>query len=167
MTSAPLDPDTVRPAWRSYGPAWCLRLVVTYALAALAGYLAMRAHMPLPWMLGPLFACGAATACGVRLQAGPHMREIGQVIVGLAVGMRFTPHVLAAALDLLPAMLVATLYIIAVTFIGALIMRPLARRWTRPRPSSPPPPAAWPTWRWSRHRAAATPMRCPSSMRCA
>jgi membrane AbrB-like protein len=127
MTSTQLDPETARPTWRSYGLAWWLRLVVTYALAALAGYLAMRAHMPLPWMLGPLFACGAATACGLRLQAGPHMREIGQVIVGLAVGMRFTPHVLAAALGLLPAMLVATLYIIAVTFIGALIMRPLAR----------------------------------------
>ncbi|MDF2997071.1 MAG: AbrB family transcriptional regulator [Xanthobacteraceae bacterium] len=127
MTTTQIDPDQARPAWRSYGPAWWLRLVATYALAALAGYLAMRAHLPLPWMLGPLFACGAATVCGARLQAGPHMREIGQVLVGLAVGMRFTPHVLAAALNLLPAMLVATLYIIAVTFIGALILRPLAR----------------------------------------
>jgi len=102
-------------------------MAATYSLAAVAGYAASLIHVPLPWMLGPLFACGAATAFGFTLQAAPHMREIGQVAVGLAIGMRFTPHVLVATLELLPAMAVATLYIIAVTFVGALIMRPLAR----------------------------------------
>lgn len=106
---------------------WWLRVVATYALATAAGYIASRLHVPLPWMLGPLFVCGALTVFGVPLQAGPHLREIGQVIVGLAIGMRFTPHLLLVSLELLPAMLAATLYIIAATFLGALLMRPLAR----------------------------------------
>lgn len=104
-----------------------LRLVATYALAAAAGYVASRIHMPLPWMLGPLFVCGLLNVSGVPLQAGPHLREIGQVIVGLAIGMRFTPHLLLASLALLPAMLASTLYIIVATFLGALLMRTLAR----------------------------------------
>ncbi|WP_246668987.1 AbrB family transcriptional regulator [Ancylobacter sp. TS-1] len=106
---------------------WWLRLVATYSIATAAGYGAMRLHVPLPWMLGPLFVCGALTVSGVPLQAGPHLREIGQVVVGLAIGMRFTPHLLLASLELLPAMLASTFYIIAATFVGALIMRPLAR----------------------------------------
>lgn len=132
MTSVPDHRDeareTERPARRlMLDPAWWGRVLATYAIAATAGYLAHRAHMPLPWMLGPLFACGAASALGLPVQGAPHAREIGQVVVGLAIGMRFTQHVLAAAIGLLPAMIGSTLYIIVVTFIGALIMRPLAR----------------------------------------
>jgi len=107
--------------------AWWLSMAATYALATAAGYGAWLLHFPLPWMLGPLFVCGALTVFGVPLQAAPHMREIGQVVVGLAIGARFTPHLLLASLELLPAMLASTLYIIAATFVGALIMRPLAR----------------------------------------
>lgn len=39
-------------------------------------------------MLGPLFVCGLLNVSGVPLRAGPHLREIGQVIVGLAIGMK-------------------------------------------------------------------------------
>jgi len=106
---------------------WWLRITATYTLATAAGYVASLIHVPLPWMLGPLFVCGMLVVLGVPLQAGPHLREIGQVVVGLAIGMRFTPHLLLISLELLPAMLVSTLYIIAATFLGALIMRPLAR----------------------------------------
>ena len=127
MTSVPDGSKDTSTADEASRLDWWVRMLVTYGIAAAAGYLASLIHVPLPWMLGPLFACGAATACGVRLQAAPHMREIGQVAVGLAIGMRFTPHVLVAALELLPAMAVSTFYIIAVTFVGALIMRPLAR----------------------------------------
>lgn len=126
MADVPKEAGAGRVAsWRSAG--WWLRFVATYALAAAAGYVAFLLHVPLPWMLGPLFVCGTLTLLGVPLQAGPHLREIGQVIVGLAIGMRFTPHLLLVSLELLPAMLGATLYIIAATFLGALLMRPLAR----------------------------------------
>ncbi|ADH88905.1 membrane protein AbrB duplication [Ancylobacter novellus DSM 506] len=106
---------------------WWLRVGLTYASAVAAGYVASRLHVPLPWMLGPLFVCGTLMVLGVPLQAAPHMREIGQVIVGLAIGMRFTPALLLVSLELLPAMLAATCYIITATFVGALIMRPIAR----------------------------------------
>lgn len=112
---------------RSLPLRWWSRLIATYAVAAAAGYVAAWLHVPLPWMLGPLFVCGMLNVAGAPLQAGPHLREIGQVIVGLAIGMRFTPHLLLVSFELLPAMLAATLYIIVATFLGALLMRPLAR----------------------------------------
>ncbi len=126
MADIPKKSGVVRGrSYQSIG--WWLRIAATYALATAAGYVASLLHVPLPWMLGPLFVCGVLTVLGVPLQAGPHLREIGQVVVGLAIGMRFTPHLLLVSLELLPAMLAATLYIIAATFLGALLMRPLAR----------------------------------------
>jgi membrane AbrB-like protein len=77
--------------------------------------------MPLPWMLGPLFVCAGLSLAGVRLSFVPMGRELGQVAVGLAVGMRFTPAVLATTLTLLPHMVAATLYVILFTTVAALL----------------------------------------------
>jgi len=114
----------VRPWWRD--PAWWPRCALTYALALAGGFVASRFSVPLPWMLGPFFVCGAAAVLGLRLAFVPMGREFGQLAVGLAVGLRFTPATLAATLGLLPAMLAATLYVIFFTFVAALIFRPLA-----------------------------------------
>lgn len=113
-----------QPWWRQ--PGWWLRAALTYALALVGGAIASRLSVPLPWMLGPFFLCGACAAFGARLAFLPMGRELGQLAVGLAVGMRFTPATLAATLGLLPAMLAATAYVVVFTFIAALIFRPLA-----------------------------------------
>ena len=36
------------------------RVALTYAIAGVAGYLAMRLSVPLPWMMGALLACQSA-----------------------------------------------------------------------------------------------------------
>jgi membrane AbrB-like protein len=116
--AAPLS--RVSPRWRA------LRIALTLAAAAVGGYLAWRIGMPLPWMLGPFFVCGAGAALGFNVDYLPMGRELGQVAVGLAVGMRFTPPVLAATLALMPHMAVATLYVIAFTMVAALLFAWLA-----------------------------------------
>lgn len=110
--------------WRQ--PSWWLRAALTYTLALAGGYGASRLAVPLPWMLGPFFLCGACAALGMKLAFLPMGREFGQLAVGVAVGLRFTPATLAATVSLLPAMLAATLYVIVFTFVAALIFRPLA-----------------------------------------
>lgn len=98
-----------------------LRIVLTFVLSAAAGAVASRLGLPLPWMLGPLFICAAVSLLGFRLEFVPMGREVGQVAVGLAVGMRFTPSVLAATVTLLPHMAAATLYVIAFTTVAAFL----------------------------------------------
>lgn len=107
-------------------PAWWTRAAVTYALAVAGGGLAKYLHIPLPWMLGPFFACGLVSAFGARLAAVPLSRELGQLAVGLAVGLRFTSATLIAMLALLPAMLAATVYVMAYTFLAAFLFYRLA-----------------------------------------
>ena len=125
MTAGSADRQaSVQAWWRQ--PSWWLRAGLTYALALAGGTIASQLSVPLPWMLGPFFLCGACAAFGLKLAFLPMGRELGQLAVGLAVGLRFTPATLAATASLLPAMLVATVYVIAFTFIAALIFRPLA-----------------------------------------
>jgi membrane AbrB-like protein len=101
-------------------------LAVTYAIAAAAGYTATLIRMPLPWMLGPFFVCGALTLLGFKLGVLPGGREVGQVTVGFSVGMKFTADVLLATAVLLPAMILATLYVVACTTLVAVLLRRLA-----------------------------------------
>jgi membrane AbrB-like protein len=103
------------------------RIVLTLVAAAAAGAIANLVRLPLPWMLGPLFACAAISLLGYRAEVVPMGRELGQVAVGLAVGMRFTPTVLAAALGLFPHMVVATVFVMVVTTIAGLLHATFAR----------------------------------------
>lgn len=91
------------------------------------GFLANQVGIPLPWMLGPFLFCAAASISGLSLKDFPKGREMGQVIVGLAIGMRMTSAALASTLVLLPAMFVGTLFVIVMTMGAALLLIPLAR----------------------------------------
>jgi membrane AbrB-like protein len=117
------SPGSASPFGLSGGLA---KIALTFLLAVAGGAAANWLNMPLPWMLGPLFACGAAAMLGYRPQFVPHGRELGQVAVGLAVGMRFTPAVLAATAALLPHMAAAAIYVITCTTLAALLFAALA-----------------------------------------
>jgi membrane AbrB-like protein len=114
-------------AAKSGPPAPTRRLALTLALAVVGGFAADAAGVPLAWMLGPLFVTAVAAMSGFDLLPVKWGRELGQVVVGLAIGLRFTPPVLAATAAMLPAMLLATVYVIVVTTTAAFLIRPLGR----------------------------------------
>lgn len=82
--------------------------------------------LPLPYMLGPLLFAAVAALAGAPMLIFPYGRELGQVVVGLGIGLRFTPAVALATAKLLPAMLVSTCLTVAATTGAALLMRRLA-----------------------------------------
>lgn len=72
------------------------------ALGALSGFAAKLAHLPLPFLLGPLVTCGAiATFLPGRLPEGyafPNgLRLIFIAVIGLMIGAQVTPELFAAA----------------------------------------------------------------------
>lgn len=105
---------------------WTRRLVTTLAIGFAGGVVADWFSVPLAWMLGPFAFCAVASIGGMSLVGVPRGREFGQVVVGLAIGLRFTPAVLLATLGLLPAMVVTTIFVVAVTIVAAFILMPLA-----------------------------------------
>ena len=86
------------------------RVVATLAVAALAGWLFERIGSPLPWMIGPLLATALAGVAGAPLATWPPLRNGALVVIGVALGLYFTPAVLALLLGLAPAMAVGTLW---------------------------------------------------------
>ena len=103
------------------------QIALALAIGTAGGYVGSRLGVPLAWILGPLFACSAATLMGLRLRPVPFGRQLAHVVVGLAIGLRLTPAVLAATASLLPAMMAASVYVIAVTTGAAFILRSLAQ----------------------------------------
>jgi membrane AbrB-like protein len=97
------------------------------ALGLAGGAVAWWLHVPLAWMIGPMVATAAASAAGLDLAPVPGGRQIGQAVVGVAIGLRMTPAVLAGTLSLAPAIVLATIGVVTVTTAAAFLLRPLAR----------------------------------------
>ena len=88
-------------------------VALTLAFALAAALAARALDMPLPWMLGPLFATAAAGIAGAPLAASNRLRNVGQWVIGLALGLYFTPAVLALIARLAPAIAFGVLWALA------------------------------------------------------
>ncbi len=75
-------------------------LVRTGAVALLGAGLFQWLATPLPWLLGPLFAVGGLRMAGVALHSPMPVRNLGQWVIGTALGLYFTPVVLAGMISL-------------------------------------------------------------------
>jgi membrane AbrB-like protein len=106
------------------GLGW--RLIPTYAGAAVAGYAATLVGAPLPWMLGPFLLFAVVSLRGQKVSVIPHGREVAQVTIGFAIGLRFTVPVVTATVALLPQMFAAALYLLVCTTTAAFLFGRLA-----------------------------------------
>ncbi len=79
------------------------RVAATLLLATTAGVLAQALRWPLPWMIGPLLASALGSAAGLPLAASLRLRNAGQWLIGTALGLYFTPTVVAVVATLAPA----------------------------------------------------------------
>ncbi len=97
---------------------------ILWALAAgiPAGYLFDYLDTPIPWMIGPMIAVAILNLMGLRMHSPPYARQVGQVILGSAVSLYFTPTVVAALAANLGAIAVATLSAFLIGALGALTL---------------------------------------------
>jgi uncharacterized protein len=103
------------------------RQLFTLAWAALCGYLAQIANIPLPWVLGPMFGVGALTYAGHAAQQPATGRKIGQVTVGIAIGLYFTQAVIAELLKFAGWMLLGCAFSLALTILFARFFQRFAK----------------------------------------
>ena len=97
-------------------------IVKALAVGIPAGYLFLLLHTPIPWMIGPMIGVAALNLWGVRMHSPPYARQMGQVILGSAVSLYFTPTVVKALAAHLPAIIAATVAVFLVAGLGALIL---------------------------------------------
>ena len=94
----------------------------TLAVGIPAGYLFHLLHAPVPWMIGPMVAVATFNLMGVRMHSPPYARQMGQVILGSAVSLYFTPTVVKELGANLPAIVAATVAVFLVGALGALTL---------------------------------------------
>jgi uncharacterized protein len=87
-----------------------------------AGYVFDLLDTPIPWMIGPMIAVATFNLMGVRMHSPPYARHLGQVILGSAVSLYFTPTVVAELAGNLPAIVAATIAVFLIGALGALIL---------------------------------------------
>ena len=87
-----------------------------------AGFLFDYLHTPIPWMIGPMVGVATLNLLGVKMHSPPYARQMGQVILGSAVSLYFTPPVVAALAGNLPAIIAATISVFIVGIFGALTL---------------------------------------------
>lgn len=92
------------------------------AVGVPAGFLFDWLDTPIPWMIGPMLAVAAVNLCGGSLRAPPFGRQTGQVILGSAAGLYFTPPVVAALGAHIGAIASACASAFVIGGLGALIL---------------------------------------------
>ncbi|MGV6872242.1 AbrB family transcriptional regulator [Pseudochelatococcus sp. B33] len=96
------------------------------ALGLLAGMssaaLAWAGGLPLPFLLGSLMVCAAATLLKLPVAPVPFSRAGAQVVVGLSIGLHFTPDTLHATAGLIPWTALTSAVTIAVTALASLML---------------------------------------------
>jgi membrane AbrB-like protein len=108
------------------------RILPALLLATLAGYLAARLNLPLPWMIGPLFGIALLRMAGARLEGPPGGRQVGQWAIGTALGLYFTPEVLGQLSRHGAVIALIAASAVGVGLLGALLLR----RWTDVSPAT-------------------------------
>lgn len=87
-----------------------------------AGFLFDWLDTPVPWMIGPMVAVAAVNLMGVNVFPPPYARQLGQVVIGSAVSLYFTPPVVAALSAHLTAIAVSTASAFLIGSLGALTL---------------------------------------------
>ncbi len=95
-----------------------------FAIAALGVVIFHLTALPLPWLLGPIFACLAAALIGVPMQGIKLLNDGMRTILGVAVGATLTPAVLST----FPQMWLTLLLIPVMTVFVAALGVPYFRR---------------------------------------
>lgn len=99
-------------------------VALTLAIAA-AGVAAFRVlGLPLPWLLGPMFACLIAALAHAPLAAPPGVSQAMRTVLGVAVGASITPELIAR----LPQMALSVALIPVFILVTGLVGVPYFRR---------------------------------------
>lgn len=100
-------------------------LLKTVGAALIGAAAAVLAGVPLPWFIGPLLAVAGCNLAGGRLPSLPYGRDIGQWIIGVALGLYFTPEVVRQVVRLAPWIAGALAFAVVLGLVGAWALRRL------------------------------------------
>ena len=110
------------------------RVTLTLLLALGAALACQALRTPIPWMIGPLLATSIASMLGWPTRSLAPFRNLGQWIIGCALGLHFTPQVTALVASLWWAIVLAIVWALGLGWaFGCWLDRGHAHRMGVPR----------------------------------
>jgi hypothetical protein len=100
---------------------------MTLAIALTGVLVFLTVGLPLPWLLGPMFACLAAALLGLDLRAPGRLCAGMRTILGVAVGASITPGVVARLPDMAASIALIPPFVLLIGLIGYPYFRKLWR----------------------------------------
>ena len=97
------------------------------AVSAAGGILCAWLKTPLPWMIGPLAAMAIVQFAGANLEAPTYGRESGQLVIGVSLGLYFTPPVVREVAGHWLVLIIAAVGSLWVGYVSALFLKRAAR----------------------------------------
>ena len=92
------------------------------AVGVAAGWICSRIGTPIPWMMGPLVAVALLRVAGANVSAIPGGRQIGQWIIGTALGLYFTPVVVREVIGWWPLLALGAVFAIGIGYAGGIAL---------------------------------------------
>ena len=94
------------------------RVLGTFAIAFAGVGVFIGLGLPLPWLLGPIFACLIAALAGVQMDGIGIVNEGMRTVLGVAVGATFTPVILVSMADMWPTLVLIPVMTICIGLVG-------------------------------------------------
>ncbi|MEM6548220.1 MAG: AbrB family transcriptional regulator [Pseudomonadota bacterium] len=91
---------------------------LTLAISVAGAVLFSAAGLPLPLLLGPMFACLAAALAGLNLYALKGVSEAMRTILGIAVGASLTPGLIDRAGGMALSLALVPLFVLIIGLVG-------------------------------------------------
>jgi membrane AbrB-like protein len=99
------------------------RIALALAIGVAGGALFYALNLPLPWMLGALFATMTASVANAPVLAPARVRPAVVAVIGVLLGSRFTPDIIAQAGAWIGTVVILLVYVVCV----ALVVVPFYR----------------------------------------
>lgn len=93
-------------------------IFLTHCIAALGVAVFLLLGLPLPWLLGPIFACLIAAMLGVPMRGMPVINNLMRTILGVAVGATFTWALLVTMAGMWTTLILVPLMIFLIGLVG-------------------------------------------------
>ncbi|MEM6304887.1 MAG: AbrB family transcriptional regulator [Pseudomonadota bacterium] len=95
-----------------------IAIAITYAVAGIGVWAFHLADLPLPWLLGPLFACLGAALAGVPLKSYGPLNQGMRTILGVAIGATFTTALVATMAAMWSTLLLVPVMVFLIGLFG-------------------------------------------------
>lgn len=95
-----------------------MRVLLTHAIAGIGVAVFHLFGLPLPWLLGPIFACLCAALLGVEMKSIKFLNNAMRSILGVAVGATFTITLVVSMIGMWTTLLLVPVMVALIGIVG-------------------------------------------------